>query len=248
MTQKNKTYSGQPDQQNHHITDESVTVRVIKEGPLMVEGHVKIQEAYLMPNEEGIITQYKQGEDKSVPQNKVALCRCGKSKNKPFCDGKHTQIRQGSCTAPHEPILARAESFQGPDITLHDNEKYCAFARFCDGYGRIWNLVRQGTAFSNSMTVREAHLCPAGRFVITKNATGEAIDIQEEATIQVIEDPMLGVHGPLGLRGNITVIDENGEPYEKRRLQALCRCGKSKNKPFCDGLHAANSEALKEEE
>lgn len=227
---------------------DSATVTVVAQGPYMVKGTVKIQEAFLMPNEEGTITKYRLGQDKTPPQKNCALCRCGKSKNKPFCDGKHSTVSQSPSTAPHEPILKRAEAFQGPDITLYDNEKYCAFARFCDGYGRIWNLVRQGTAFANTMTVREAHLCPAGRFVLKENKTGAAIDIQEEACIQVIEDPMLGVHGPLGLRGNITVIDENGTPYEKRRLQALCRCGKSKNKPFCDGTHAAQSAALKEED
>lgn len=248
MMQKNKSFTQQQSFQNQEEPSDFATVTVIKEGPLMVEGKVKIQEAFLEPNEDGFITEYHLGKEKSVTQKKVALCRCGKSKNKPFCDAAHTQIRQGSCTAPHEPILTQAEQFKGPDLTLHDNEKYCAFARFCDGYGRIWNLVRQGTAFANKMTIREAHLCPAGRLVITDNQTGKTLDINEEPTILVIEDSMLGVHGPLGLRGNITVIDENQTPYEKRRLQALCRCGRSQNKPFCDGSHAARNESFQSQE
>ena len=131
---------------------------------------------------------------------------------------------------------------------MHDNEKYCAFARFCDGFGRIWNLVRQGQPITDQLTVREAHLCPAGRLIITKNQTGAVIESEAEPLILVIEDPQLKVSGPLGLRGNITVTDDNGKPYEKRRLQALCRCGKSKNTPFCDGSHAADSPALHESE
>ena len=227
---------------------ESVTVTVTPNGPYLVKGKVPIKEARLTPDETGVITKYQIGEDKNAGKEQVMLCRCGKSRNKPFCDGQHIHGFHGVCRAPHLPILSGAETFSGPNLTLHDNEKYCAFARFCDGFGRIWNLVRQGQPITDQLTVREAHLCPAGRLIITNNQTGAVIESEAEPLILVIEDPQLKVSGPLGLRGNITVTDDNGKPYEKRRLQALCRCGKSKNTPFCDGSHAADSPALHESE
>ncbi len=227
---------------------EPVTVTVTPNGPYLVKGKVPIKEALLMPDENGVIIKYQVGEDKNVGKKQVTLCRCGKSRNKPFCDGQHIHGFHSTCTAPHLPILSGAETFTGPNLTLHDNEKYCAFARFCDGFGRIWNLVRQGQPITDQLTVQEAHLCPAGRLIITNNQTGAVIESEANPLILVIEDPQLKVSGPLGLRGDITVIDDNSKPYEKRRLQALCRCGKSKNTPFCDGSHAANSPALHESE
>ena len=44
--------------------------------------------------------------------------------------------------------------------------------------------------------------------------------------------------GPYVVRGDFTLIDENGEEVElHRRTIALCRCGRSRMKPFCDGTH-----------
>lgn len=47
-------------------------------------------------------------------------------------------------------------------------------------------------------------------------------------------------NGPLVIDGDdVTVVDWNGHPYEvTRRPIALCRCGASARKPFCDGSHA----------
>jgi CDGSH-type Zn-finger protein len=43
--------------------------------------------------------------------------------------------------------------------------------------------------------------------------------------------------GPLLVRGGIPVESEDGRPYEVRNRVTLCRCGHSRNKPFCDGTH-----------
>jgi CDGSH-type Zn-finger protein len=44
--------------------------------------------------------------------------------------------------------------------------------------------------------------------------------------------------GPLLVRGDFQLLDEDGEPINLHRATiALCRCGKSASKPFCDGLH-----------
>ena len=66
---------------------------------------------------------------------------------------------------------------------------------------------------------------------------GEAIEPDLEKSIVVIEYPPRGEHGPLWVRGGIPVVSADGEPYEVRNRVTLCRCGKSENKPFCDGSH-----------
>jgi CDGSH-type Zn-finger protein len=49
-------------------------------------------------------------------------------------------------------------------------------------------------------------------------------------------------NGPLVVHGPVTVVDHAGNPFVPpagKELIALCRCGASKNKPFCDGSHRA---------
>ena len=54
-----------------------------------------------------------------------------------------------------------------------------------------------------------------------------------------------GVSGPLFVRGGIKVLDSRGEPYEIRNRVTLCRCGRSSNKPLCDGSHQSPGAAEK---
>ena len=55
-------------------------------------------------------------------------------------------------------------------------------------------------------------------------------------------------HGPLMVNGEVEVLDSNGEVMKMGGQFALCRCGHSNNKPFCDGMHRKSgfqSECLK---
>ena len=45
-------------------------------------------------------------------------------------------------------------------------------------------------------------------------------------------------NGPLIVKGDFSVIDGDKQSYPKQEQVALCRCGASGNKPFCDGAHA----------
>ena len=47
-------------------------------------------------------------------------------------------------------------------------------------------------------------------------------------------------NGPYLVRGPFTMVDQDGNEIEvKRRVVALCRCGRSQIRPFCDGTHKA---------
>ena len=46
-------------------------------------------------------------------------------------------------------------------------------------------------------------------------------------------------NGPLLLKGDLTIVTGSGRPAWRGTKAALCRCGKSQNKPFCDGAHKA---------
>jgi len=125
-------------------------------------------------------------------------------------------------------------------MSLTDAESLCAFARFCDPKGRIWNLVkRTDEPAARKDFVQEACDCPSGRLVAWDNATGKPVEPKYEPSIALVEDPAKQCSGPIWLRGAIQVVGADGFKYELRNRVTLCRCGASQNKPFCDGQHAA---------
>lgn len=46
-------------------------------------------------------------------------------------------------------------------------------------------------------------------------------------------------NGPLGVSGNVEILSGTGRTVDRTQATALCRCGGSKNKPYCDGTHKA---------
>lgn len=218
---------------------EAKYIKVTEDGPYLVFGEPGIIQQIIVPDSEGASWEYAQGKVFSAQENPVALCRCGHSKNAPFCDGSHkTASWDGEETASFRPIKDGAEVYEGPNLTLLDNEQYCAYARFCDAKGRVWNLVMEGTPETDKLATREACNCPAGRLMM-QDKLGNAIEPKLEQEIGVIEDRVLGCSGPLWVKGGIHVESSNGKSYEVRNRQTLCRCGQSGNKPFCDGSHAS---------
>jgi hypothetical protein len=69
--------------------------------------------------------------------------------------------------------------------------------------------------------------------------TGESVEPEYEPSLGLIEDTARRVSGPIWARGRIPIVSADGEGYEVRNQVALCRCGRSDNKPFCNGSHAA---------
>ena len=147
---------------------------------------------------------------------------------------------EGTETAGHRSYASQAVAIDGPGVRLHDARRLCAEARFCDRAGGLWNLVeRCDDAEALALAREEAQLCPSGRYVLAEGDERDELEPDLEPSIALIEDPKLGVSGPLFVRGGVPVIDAAGEPYEVRNRVTLCRCGNSANKPFCDGSHIA---------
>jgi len=213
-------------------------IRVHKNGPYMVSGSIPLIKKEILNDAEGYCSAWREVEHYPLLEQ-YALCRCGRSRNKPFCDGTHQRVRfEGTETAAHEPYLSFADRINGPTLSLTDAEGMCVHARFCMRAGGIWNLVRQSdNKKARAIAIEEAANCPSGRLVVWDKKSGTAIEPALEQSIIVIEYPSRDEHGPLWVRGGIPVESANGHVYEIRNRVTLCRCGRSENKVFCDGSH-----------
>jgi CDGSH-type Zn-finger protein len=212
-------------------------IRISRNGPYLVSGGIPLSEQIIGTNAEGYSSEWHQGKEFPLKEN-YALCRCGQSKHKPFCDGTHTQMNfDGSETATREPYLEQAERIRGPELELTDAKELCAIARFCERAGGIWDLVQKpNTPEAKDIAIEEAGNCPSGRLVVW-DKNGNKIEPKFELSIALVEDPQEGVQGPIWVRGGIPIESANGTIYEIRNRITLCRCGRSSNKPFCDGGH-----------
>ncbi len=164
----------------------------------------------------------------------VALCRCGGSKNKPFCDGTH-----GRSGFTDQNLADRSQNrrvnYVGKRLTIHDNRAICAHAGFCtDSLERVFRSQQEPWIDPDGARVEEIiatiKRCPSG-------ALSYSIDNVEHRDQD--RPPMVTVtnDGPYAITGGIELV---GMPFGEGASPehyTLCRCGASKNKPFCDGSH-----------
>jgi CDGSH-type Zn-finger protein len=215
-------------------------VVVTKNGPYLVSGGIPLVKEVPIAGKDGhpdkweLISTYP-------PQESYALCRCGGSRSMPFCDGTHASIGfDGTETASKKKYLERASMITGPTIDLTDETDLCAGARFCHKSGGTWSNVRKSDdPKAKEDAIESASNCPAGRLVAWDKATREPFEPAFKPTISLTEDSQRGVSGPLWLKGCIPFESADGFKYETRNRVTLCRCGKSRNKPFCDGSHVS---------
>lgn len=133
--------------------------------------------------------------------------------------------------------MKQAREFDGADLNLTDAEDFCASARFCHRAGGTWNLTQQSNApEAKQKAIEETCDCPSGRLA-TWEKKGKAIEPHFEPSIGLVEDTLAKKRGPVWVRGSIPVELADGKTYESVNRVALCRCGKSSNKPFCNGSH-----------
>jgi len=215
-------------------------VKITKNGPYHISGKLPLQIQEIVPNRHGESWEWKAGKTFET-ENEYYLCRCGQSKNKPFCDDSHLRVSfNGEETASRLPYAKQAEKMEGQTLVLNDAEHLCAFARFCDAHGQIWGQMEQTEIpEARNLVIREAGNCPSGRLVAQDRKTHQAIEPEFEPSIGLVEDPAEDCSGGLWVRGGVAIQSEDGYTYETRNRVTLCRCGASENKPFCDGTHAS---------
>jgi CDGSH-type Zn-finger protein len=223
---------------NKEPRHDNYSIKVSKNGPYLVSGGVPLLEKIIKYDSKWDTCEWQDG--KTYPrQETYALCRCGQSHNKPFCDGTHLKAKfDGTETASHTIYRDQAVLIDGPGLKLTDAKILCASARFCHRAGGIWNIIHtSNNPGDKKIAIEEAADCPSGRLVVYDKETEKSLEPTLEPSIALIEDPSMNVSGPLWIRGSIPITSSDDTSYEIRNRVTLCRCGKSHNKPFCDSSH-----------
>ncbi len=215
-------------------------IEITEHGPYSVSGDIPLVRAEIVTNEQDEAVAWRET-GRVATDDAYLLCRCGRSSEKPFCDFSHAAEEfDGTETANRDSYMETSVSIESSGLELRDARHLCAEARFCDRAGGLWNLVKEcDDPVVRALAEEEAMLCPSGRYLAVDEVSGEPLEPDLEPSIVLVEDPALGVSGPLWVRGGICVIGVDGRPYEVRNRVTLCRCGRSANKPFCDGSHIA---------
>lgn len=201
------------------MEDQKTTIDITKDGPLIVNNLAVLENS--------------RGEQIECKKN-VALCRCGDSNNKPFCDGSHK--RTGFSGDPETKLkLEKEKEYKGKNISIFYNIAICYHAAECvnnlpavfDSKSRPWINPDGSDKQSIIDTIRK---CPSGAL---------SYKVGDAHTREFINDSKIRIQkdGPYQVMGKIKLnVNDELKPAAKERY-ALCRCGSSKTKPFCDGSH-----------
>lgn len=197
----------------------TISISCLKNGPLMVKG----------------LTDLVDSKGASLAtEPAMALCRCGESKNKPFCDGSHKEAEFDDSRSP-ERTADKREDYVGQHITIHNNVLLCSHAEHCvKNLGSAFNAERtpwidpDGDSVDKIRAVIER--CPSGALSYSIDGEPQHV-VQRPPTIEIEKN------GPYRITGSIELNNADWGEGASQEHYTLCRCGASKNKPFCDGTH-----------
>jgi CDGSH-type Zn-finger protein len=206
---------------------------------------------YLINNMEPKVVenlQNSEGEPLSTIRG-VALCRCGASKNKPFCDGTHgtigfssenkTNTTDNSCD---HMIKDKRKSYVGKEITIHDNRRICSHAAECvNNLPSVFKLNARPWIDPDAAPLEEIintiRKCPSSALSYSIDDIEHRDQNERTPMVTVSQDgPYLITGGIELIGGDVNNIIQFGDGASKEHY-TLCRCGASNNKPFCDGMH-----------
>jgi|1186.fasta_scaffold351766_2 CDGSH-type Zn-finger protein len=209
-------------------------ITIEEDGPYRVTGALPLTREEIVYDGDGVSTEWQL--DETLPEaESYRLCRCGRSRTKPFCDDSHLLEPRfdGTESADRTPTRDRRRTFKASGISVSDDLPLCAGAAFCDAAdGDVWSfLLRSKDPEVRDRIMHMIERCPSGRLTYVVPPDEADVERELEPTVAVVRD------GPYWVRGRVEVVDENGEAWEVRNRVALCRCGESDNKPFCDGSH-----------
>lgn len=197
---------------------ERIQVTVIPNGPLKVSRAASLRYA---------------GELRESAED-LYLCRCGESANAPFCDGSHRRVGfDDACPDAPEPQL---RVWEGNTLRTVFNTATCMHVFYCKPLNELRARELQGDTEAAAEIIRVIHTCPSGALSYELKAPVEA---PPPGTPEVAIDIIAG--GEVRIQADFDINAPRMERQGEDRA-TLCRCGQSKNKPWCDGRHRARKD------
>jgi CDGSH-type Zn-finger protein/truncated hemoglobin YjbI len=206
---------------------------------LDAEVRVALDGPYLVTNIKQF-TNWLGEELRLTPQ--MALCRCGQSSIKPYCDGTHAQSGFSGVKDPKR-VSDRRDAYKGQQLEILDNRGICAHSGFCtDRLDSVFHVGQEPFVTPSGGRldgiIQSVRACPSGALSYAMDGVEarNQVDQNRPASIEVSKD------GPYRITGTLGLVDEHGSDIPRaegssREHFSLCRCGHSQNKPFCSGMH-----------
>ncbi len=218
-------------------------IRVVRNGPYQVEGNVPLALKTQVASERGEPLTWEKDGLLPTAEGEYHLCRCGQTRNWPFCDGTHLDVNfDGSEKADTSRDVTRAMKFpRGTNIIVKKDYSQCSQAGFCNFTEANLEELVSAThdPMMRALVIALIERCPAG--ALTYRLRGDKPDIEPDLPCQVALTTEVSsdgpIAGPLWVTGGIPVERSDGQPFETRNRVTLCNCGKSLKKPLCDGKH-----------
>jgi uncharacterized Fe-S cluster protein YjdI len=116
-----------------------------------------------------------------------------------------------------------------PNTCIHSTKCWKGLIQVFNPKKRPWINIEGATTERIKNQVEE---CPSGALTYYMNEESSPV---EEPTVEAIQVKITG-GGPILVRGEVKIVHKDGTEEIKKNV-ALCRCGQSANKPFCDGSH-----------
>jgi CDGSH-type Zn-finger protein len=207
------------------------SITVAANGPYLVAGNLALHRRRDVQSELGEPMTWVTSSTLET-KDRYALCRCGQSERKPFCDGTHARIGFDAAYSAAGSYDEQADVVGG-DVNVRYDQSICVHAGFCGTtVTNVWDeAVKTGDTAARMHTIAMIEHCPSG--ALTYQIDGKTNEPLMPQAVAVVND------GPLWVTGGVSITNSDGVELETRNRVTLCRCGASANKPLCDGSHKA---------